>query len=70
MGARRALQNCIYQKNFKPPFWGKKFKKLLGKFQQNIEKTDFFDGRETLDFSIKLTFFITFTILDVSKCIH
>jgi hypothetical protein len=34
--ARRALQNCIYQKIFKASFWGKKFKKLPGKSQKML----------------------------------
>ncbi len=64
--ARRALQNCVFQKKIEPSFCDKKFKKYLENIKK-CQKNHFFHMEKTLDFSIKLAFFITYATLDISK---
>ncbi len=67
--ARRALQNCMHQKNLTHLF-EVKIQKTTWKISKNVKETDFFNGRKTLDFSIKLTCFIIFPTTNVLKCTH
>ena len=46
----------------------KNSKQLFGKSQKMFKKLSFFNGRKTLDFSIKLAFLFIFATSDVSKC--
>jgi hypothetical protein len=67
--ARRALQNCMHQKKLTHLFEVENSKNYL----ENLKKCKrnwFFNGRKTLDFSIKLTCFIIFPTTNVLKCTH